>query len=194
MTLTSRQETLERLAGDGGSTSNARCPGLNGSTTIRDDFSRNSDVWQYVRLELERHIDISSLRSMAAMLSVEMEERCRMDTQTMLPSFVRKFTHGAETGDFLCLDIGGSTLRVGVVRLLDNHLKYGSRGAEVLAVQLWPISEELKMLKEPVLFQWIGQTVAHMVNGLYTASDKRRKSLRACLTWSFPLEYVHPIG
>jgi hexokinase len=147
------------------------------------------DATQFIKQNLEKHLDRKSLLSMSAKLANQIESCCGNDSQSMLPSLINKVPDGTESGQFLCLEIGGSTLRAALVRL------YETKGSErqlpeVTGLRSWPITKELKSSKGTAFIRWIAQTTAHMVEESYVSLNDRQSSLRACLTWSFPLQYV----
>lgn len=143
---------------------------------------------QTIQQELEKHTDNQSLLSISTKLVNQMEDCCRSDSQTMLPSFINRFPDGTETGEFLCLEIGGSTLRAALVRLQDIHGPT-NQSVEVVDMQSWPITKELKMSKAPIFVRWIAQTAAQVVKqGPEASPNGEQVGIRTCLTWSFPFE------
>ncbi|CAM1507570.1 Fc.00g072110.m01.CDS01 [Cosmosporella sp. VM-42] len=124
---------------------------------------------------------------MSAKLVKQLEASCSNDSQSMLPSFLNKFPDNTECGEFLCLEVGGSTLRAALVRL------YEAKGPareppEVLDMQSWCITKELKSSNGESFIRWIARTVAGMLKKRQVSMYGEDSSLKACLTWSFPFE------
>ncbi|RFU75436.1 n-acetylglucosamine-6-phosphate deacetylase [Trichoderma arundinaceum] len=97
---------------------------------------------------------------------------------------VNRFADGSEIGELFCLEIGGSTLRVALVRLGDSELQAKNK-AEVLELLSWPITDELKGTTGAKFMQWIARTTADFFK-CHTNSKCGGMEAKTCLTWSFP--------
>ncbi|KAH8647354.1 hypothetical protein BX600DRAFT_518618 [Xylariales sp. PMI_506] len=147
------------------------------------------DISQIIKEEHEISINKHSLLKMSAKLLDQITECCQSDAKTMLPSFVTKFAQGSEHGEFLCLEIGGSTLRVALVRLHESEGS-GRKCADVVDIRSWPIVKELKMSNGFAVIRWIAQTAAQVIkdHGVSTDDGKQKVDINTCLTWSFPFK------
>ncbi|KAF8534545.1 hypothetical protein BDD12DRAFT_409058 [Trichophaea hybrida] len=91
---------------------------------------------------------------------------------TMLPSYTHTLPRGTETGTTLAVDLGGSTLRVVVVR-------FSAEGKEVVRRKQWRVNEDVKTLQGGEFFDWVAERVADVVG---------EEEVMGCgLTWSFPI-------
>lgn len=140
-----------------------------------------SAVVAAINESLSSHLTISDLLSMSAKLTAEMQERCRSDLQAMLPSFSNRLPTRAESGTFLCLDVGGSTLRAALVRLHQSQST-----PELITMRTAPITPELKTTDGAAFFRWIAKTVTPLVDQLGTSTQGHVSPLKTALTWSFP--------
>lgn len=99
---------------------------------------------------------------------------------TMIPSFVTRMPTGNETGTFLALDLGGSTLRVSAVQLLGNGQ------VKVTEVRRL-ITDTLRSGTTDTFFDWIVDTVAELIETIPRGDDGDRP-LAMGVSWSFPIE------
>lgn len=137
------------------------------------------------------HVFLSSLSKerMAAM-----SERIRSQFRSclasspvsMLPSFTHALPSGTEVGTYLALDVGGSTLRVALIRLRGR-----SEGVQVLRTTSSPIDNYVKSLEGTRFFDWMADSIDSM---LPRAGDddchygRGGLPLAVGLSWSFPIE------
>jgi hexokinase len=99
---------------------------------------------------------------------------------TMLPSYIHRLPSGRETGTALAVDLGGSTLRVAVIRL------GGSGEVEVLVRKSYSVNDDVKQLDGASFFDW----VADKIGDIIAEADQRDATLGVGLTWSFPIVSV----
>lgn len=104
---------------------------------------------------------------------------------TMLPNYHIE-PLGQEKGEYVVVDVGGSTLRVSIVLL-----KEGGAGFEVLVNRLWAVRDSFKKM-DRAFFQWIGDKISEVLH------QPEAELLISCdtgvdlgLSWSFPLEQTH---
>jgi len=115
-----------------------------------------------------------------------------------LPTPIISLPNGSETGTFVVLDLGGSNLRVAVVELLGRSACDESRREdEILRITQqgnWPIPVPLKSGTAEVLFTWIAQRTAGIVEAYVgTLAEKVRGGVMAegvpvGIAFSFPME------
>lgn len=98
---------------------------------------------------------------------------------------------GLEQGDYVVVDVGGSTLRVSIVLL--NTSSNGRTGFEVLINQAWAVRDSCKKMDKG-FFQWVGQKL----NEVLDKPEAKRllearvdKGIDLGLSWSFPLDQTH---
>ena len=90
---------------------------------------------------------------------------------------------GHEQGTFLALDLGGSNLRVGIVKLQE-------RTTQVLNCQAWLIPDEIRNSScGEDFFAWISNCVADALEQLdMNAHGFQQGTWKLGLSWSFPFE------
>jgi hexokinase len=98
---------------------------------------------------------------------------------TMLPSFIFQHPTGQEAGVSIALDLGGSTFRVAVIRLVPGR----GHGHEYLAREAWDVGDDVKSLPSARFFDWIAERIAEVLEGV---EDEARPELVG-ITWSFPI-------
>ncbi|RKF78615.1 Hexokinase-1 [Golovinomyces cichoracearum] len=104
------------------------------------------------------------------------------DPSCMLPTFNHKLPSGEETGTFIALDLGGSTLRVALVKLTGKR-ENGS-GFEISSLKTVKITSDVKTLSGHLFFDWIaGRIEETLLEQNYSAS-----TFSMGISWSFPIE------
>lgn len=136
----------------------------------------------------------------------------------MLPSFTSTLPTGRETGSFVALDLGGSTLRIAVVDLRPALVRQGRQPARlaigapstphsavdampqlneimrVVARQSWLVDDRVKKLPAPEFFDWIAERVGVVLDTAAAHNEIQGSASHAFapvslgVTWSFPVE------
>lgn len=111
---------------------------------------------------------------------------------TMLPSFEIK-PNGREAGDYLVLDLGGSTLRIAVISIASPEETVDSKErVRVIVEKKWVISDAVKYL-DLNFFRWIGSNIKETLLQQDTINCTHGlESIKTGITWSFPLEQTSP--
>ncbi|GEQ67568.1 hypothetical protein JCM33374_g1233 [Metschnikowia sp. JCM 33374] len=118
------------------------------------------------------------------------EALCDASPISMLPNYEIS-PSGNECGDFLVVDLGGSTLRVAVISIAaaSGIECYESRNSRISIVtsKSWTVENSCKVVNKD-FFAWIG---AKIVETLADQSVLSSSSLITTgITWSFPLESI----
>lgn len=102
---------------------------------------------------------------------------------TMIPSYVTRMPTGNETGTYLALDLGGSTLRVSAVQLLGNGQ------VKVTEVRRL-ITGTLRSGTTDAFFDWVVDAIAELIETIPPRDDEQhqKQPLAMGVSWSFPLE------
>ncbi|KAF2172548.1 hypothetical protein M409DRAFT_17778 [Zasmidium cellare ATCC 36951] len=146
-----------------------------------------------IKQELERPLDRTNLLRASARLAKEIKAHCAQpNTTATFPSStrVRIANSQATTGEFVCLEVGGSTLRCAIVDLQhtpDTDEVANKTTLKTLETQAWNITEKVKLLPGSDFFGWIARNVASWMGSLQVEETKTQAACwRLCLTWSFP--------
>ena len=137
---------------------------------IREGFTLTPEIYKSIiggfKQECEQGLNTASASGLA----------------TMIPSYVTRLPTGHETGTYLALDIGGSTLRVCAVELL-------GRGQVNVTEVKHLITDTLRSSSTIVFFDWIADTIAELYTLLPEETrDDAAPPLAMGVSWSFPLE------
>lgn len=152
-------------------------------------------------------INTSSLLDLAHRFSATYSDLAKSSTEHFLVTPVTALPTGKEKGKFICIDVGGTNLRVGIIELLGDldepaHASDGKvdDGESVFAKikrsyeKNWPIGDHLKMDQPEDLFAWIGDCIAEVMRSALDeegAADSERSSLGEevllGITFSFPM-------
>ncbi|KAH7040281.1 uncharacterized protein B0I36DRAFT_344050 [Microdochium trichocladiopsis] len=129
------------------------------------------------------------LKALSNGLKSQYRERLHIVGENMLPSFNHLLPTGGEVGEFLALDVGGSTLRVAVVQLRGRSM--AGREAEIARLSSFKITPEIKQLEGLAFFDWMADRI-HEVLGEDRSNAK--EEIRLGLAWSFAIDQVSPGG
>ncbi|KAF4595615.1 Hexokinase-1 [Ophiocordyceps camponoti-floridani] len=124
------------------------------------------------------------LLELAAGLREQFLHRLQTDPSSMLPSYSHRLPTGCEAGQYVALDVGGSTLRVALVELRGrNGADEGSR-SDIVSMRNFRINKAVKDLEGIAFFDWMAGRICETLS-----SDlDRDKPLPLALAWSFPIE------
>jgi hexokinase len=126
------------------------------------------------------------LLELSAGLKRQFTERLLTDSQCMIPSYVHQLPSGLESGKYLALDVGGSTLRVALVELVGSDVA-SRRVSDIVSLRSFTIDSSVKQLEGLAFFDWMA---ARIVETLSIKGEKQvgSKPLPIALSWSFPVE------
>lgn len=108
----------------------------------------------------------------------------------MLPNFNIQ-PSGHEYGNFLAIDLGGSTLRVAVVQINRNDAIYAASShgeATIIAETNWSIANKFKVI-DIGFFRWVAARIAETLWAQQVIDTQDNTAvIKTGLTWSFPLD------
>lgn len=146
--------------------------------------------------------NLDTLLAMSSKLVDTYNEACVTESLAMLPSFMSKFLAGNESGVFLSIDVGGSTLRAALVEVTGTTSE-GRVQPQIYGIRTWEISPSIKGLSGTAFLGWIAGNIACMLNEIEAQRHESGQSalpllstingrLATGLSWSFPLRLVTP--
>lgn len=106
----------------------------------------------------------------------------------MLPSYNHKLPSGQETGRYLAVDVGGSTLRVALVELRGRAEHVSGRESEIVSLKSYPIDTDIKNLRGVAFFDWMAAKIVETL-GLQEGrvNGAAASAVPMALAWSFPI-------
>ncbi|KAL1643665.1 hypothetical protein SLS58_004680 [Diplodia intermedia] len=154
---------------------------------------------------LTRHINTRDLLLLSRGFSETYRDLAQQSNQHFLATPVTALPTGRETGTFLAIDVGGTNLRVGFVKLLGeagekngdsnstsrHHVPDRPSKIHRFHERAWPIEEHLKMDQADDLFTWIGDCIAAVVRDALDDASLRIDHLDEIpmgITFSFPMK------
>jgi hexokinase len=124
----------------------------------------------------------TSLHAMSEQLQAEFRTKLQSSNICMLPSFHYTLPTGQESGDFVALDVGGSTFRIAIVHL--SGKESARDGMEIKRMKSFVIDEPIRDLKGKAFFDWMATRIEEVLG-----SDKSAAvPLSMAMSWSFPIE------
>lgn len=98
----------------------------------------------------------------------------------MLPSHITTLPSGRERGQYIAVDLGGTNMRVALVRLLEND-------ATVEKLHKYIIPEHVKTGTARDFFAWIAKGIVDLARE--STLDEGEHEWKMGVTWSFPFAY-----
>ncbi|KAK7753535.1 N-acetylglucosamine kinase 1 [Diatrype stigma] len=157
--------------------------GTNGHATARPPPRSVEDFLREAEERLLGPIDGDGLRRFADGLKAQFRERLQICGENMLPSFNHLLPTGQETGQYLALDVGGSTLRVALVELRGRAAS--GREAEIVQISTFKITPDVKELEGMAFFDWLATRIHEVLSKEPRATQG---PMPMGLAWSFPVE------
>lgn len=147
-------------------------------------------------------IDEATLLDLAGRFSDTYSDLAKHSLDQFLVTPVTALPTGREQGNFICIDVGGSNLRVGLIELLGQVDEDGGEDQPRERIRRshdrsWPIGDHLKMDQAEDLFTWIGgcmtEVIQDAMRGLPAGASEPPfgGELLLGITFSFPMAYVH---
>lgn len=131
-------------------------------------------------------IDNDGLLKLSDQLNEQFLEALQSHMECMLPSYSHQLPTGRENGHFIALDVGGSTLRVALVRL-GGPAASGDDDCDIVGMRSFKIDKAVKDLEGMAFFNWMAKMIARTLR-----SDFQETLPEGCiplsLAWSFPIE------
>ncbi|KAI1079970.1 hexokinase [Whalleya microplaca] len=148
------------------------------SRTIEDFLREAEDL-------LLGPIEGDGLRRYSSDLKSQFRERLHTHAECMLPSFNHLLPTGKERGQYLALDVGGSTLRVALVELRGREAT--GRESEIVRMDSFKITPEIRNLEGMSFFDWMAARISEVIQ---TDVSQSQGPILMGLAWSFPVEQV----
>ncbi len=149
-----------------------------------DDFA--AEVRDLLKVSLEPR----QLLEMSEKLEVEYREKLKSSNISMLPSYLHTLPTGREVGDFLALDVGGSTFRIALIRLGEKD--DGRDGLRLRRVRSFVIDKSIRDLKGRAFFDWMAERIGEMLTEYNHINGTTDARVRMGLAWSFPVDQTSP--
>lgn len=126
------------------------------------------------------------LAQFATRLKAQFQHGLLTNPACMLPSYNHQLPNRSEHGQYLALDVGGSTLRVALVELRGKE----ARGNESRIARLdsFKIDQSVKNLAGTAFFAWMAQRIVDTIARDVGAENAPGHPLLMGLAWSFPIE------
>ena len=143
-----------------------------------------------IQSAFEAPLHVERLHQLSARLQEEYKESLRSSNISMLPSYQHTLPTGRERGDFLALDVGGSTFRIAVIRL--GGKADDIDGLQARRVRSFLIDEKIRQLKGREFFDWMAVRIGDMLAEYNHINGTTNARLQMGLAWSFPVEQTSP--
>ncbi|XP_044716320.1 hexokinase domain-containing protein [Hirsutella rhossiliensis] len=127
------------------------------------------------------------LLDLSAGLKKQFFERLQTDMQCMLPSYSHRLPTGNESGQYVAVDVGGSTLRVALVELRGREAHQGKQ-SDIVSMRNFRIAKAIKDLEGMAFFDWMAEKIRETLSTGLSREHGPDKPIPLALAWSFPLE------
>ncbi|ORY61325.1 uncharacterized protein BCR38DRAFT_347776 [Pseudomassariella vexata] len=127
-------------------------------------------------------VDGDGLRRFSKQLKLQFRERLGTHAESMLPSYSHLLPSGKEKGQYVALDVGGSTLRVALVALRGREAS--GEKADIVRMSTFKITPEIKKLEGMSFFDWMAARISEVIQQKPITGNP----IPMGLAWSFPVE------
>lgn len=157
-------------------------------TTVDEPKERRSpnDFLAEVEELFLQPIQGDALQEFALKLKAQFKEGLLKNPACMLPSYNHQLPSRSEHGQYLALDVGGSTLRVALVELRGREA-VGSE-SRIVRLDSFKIDRQVKNLVGMAFFDWMAQKIVATVSSALGSENSAEEPLLMGLAWSFPIE------
>ncbi|KAL1842245.1 hypothetical protein VTJ49DRAFT_5723 [Mycothermus thermophilus] len=151
-----------------------------------------ADFLAEVEHHLLGHIQAGGLRQLSQRLKSQFRERLRSNPDCMLPSYNSQLPTGHESGRFLALDVGGSTLRVALVELRGSG--QSAPESSIIRMDSFKIDSHVRNLRGTAFFDWMAERIQQTLSEDDAQGRDPEHPLLVGLAWSFPIEQTSSRG
>lgn len=158
------------------------------TTTVDEPKERRSpdDFLSEVAELFLQPIQGDTLQEFALKLKAQFQDGLLKNPACMLPSYNHQLPSRSEHGQYLALDVGGSTLRVALVELRGREA-VGSE-SRIVRLDFFKIDREVKNMAGMSFFDWMAQKIVATVSSALGSENSVDEPLLMGLAWSFPIE------
>ncbi|KAK6064143.1 hexokinase-1 [Seiridium cupressi] len=155
---------------------------------VKTELPRRSteDFLREARQRLLGPIEGDKLQCLSQDLKIQFRERLQHHAESMLPSFNHLLPTGQEKGQYVALDVGGSTLRVALVALSGREVP--GKESEIVRMQSFKITPEIKSLEGMDFFDWMATRIREVIMADGAETHDTASPILMGLAWSFPVE------
>nr|XP_036587039.1 hexokinase-1 [Colletotrichum truncatum]KAF6797769.1 hexokinase-1 [Colletotrichum truncatum] len=116
-------------------------------------------------------------------LKAQFRDKLQTSMACMLPSYNHQLPGGHEVGQYLALDVGGSTLRVALVELRGRDAK--GKESEIVRLSSFVIDADIRNLEGMAFFNWMADRVLETVS---KDGEDPSRPMPMAVSWSFPID------
>lgn len=163
-------------------TSKVDCCSTSGTTTPSghsiEEFLKEAE-----HLLLGPLLDNDGLLELSNALKAQFRDKLQTSMACMLPSYNHQLPGGHEVGQYLAVDVGGSTLRIALVELRGRDAV--GRESEIVRMSSFKINNDIRNLEGMAFFDWMAERIWDMVS---QDDQDPSRPMPMALAWSFPIE------
>jgi len=159
--------------------------GKNGDLVGKMSGKRGEDFLGQVREVFEREMRIEPLMVFSKGMTKQFKGSLLDNHMCMLPSYNYLLPTGKERGNYLALDVGGSTFRVALIEL--SGTSSGGK-CKIVRTNSFKIDSGTRQLQGVQFFDWMAQRIEDTLSGQAEGQDMSSAPLSMGLSWSFPVE------
>lgn len=184
--IDAESKSIHSLSEPSSSFSSPRSSPVSSTDSISFDEFKTSPSLDLIIKSFKDRLTEDNISKHSKLLLSDLNASLSENAITMLPNFNISPT-GDESGLYLVVDLGGSTLRVAVVTIAPPDGKYASRidRIDVVVEKKWLISNKYKVINRD-FFKFIGSKIMETIHKQEVL--KLSDVIRAGITWSFPLD------
>lgn len=131
-------------------------------------------------------IQSDALRQFSMRLKAQFQQGLLTNPACMLPSYNHQLPNRSEHGQYLALDVGGSTLRVALVELRGKDAP--GNESRIVRMDSFKIDPSIKALQGTAFFDWMAQRIVDTISSDLGPQNSPSHPMLMGLAWSFPIE------
>ncbi|KAM0247344.1 hypothetical protein ACHAQJ_009901 [Trichoderma viride] len=163
---------------------------LSGNKKSKETDGQKKTLQQFLKdaeAALVGPISGDGLQDLSVKLKEQILDALKTDVQCMLPSYSHQLPSGSECGQYLALDVGGSTLRVALVELRGRE-KGSENATEIVSMQNYRITRDIKDLEGMAFFEWMAARITETIQTTLNREHSAENPLPVSMAWSFPID------
>ncbi len=145
-----------------------------------DNFAQN------VKSQFEASLNPNILLTISGKLQKQFERKLQSSDACMLPSWNYTLPTGEEEGQYLALDVGGSTLRIALLEL--SGKSSGRTPIKIKKSKNYQIDKSVKSLAGKKFFDWLAGKIEQILHDEGITGMHSSTAVSAGLSWSFPTQ------
>ena len=143
---------------------------------------------EHVVQAFEASLETTALLRLSTGLRQQYREAFRKKGFGMTPSYLYNMPAGTERGTYVSMDIGGTVLKLALVRLNERQPDQGSGASTLLRLKTWTMDNAVKDSGSVGVYDWVASRLKETLFGPEDPWAEAHAVPSIGLAWSLPIE------